>query len=547
MKKEVSAGSSAAQGTQEHLRVLEQERSDLCELFERFYSFQERLAELDESKEESACYEKFLDIVRETLGLPFGRVLGFRKESGAFETTADRTEPGCDRGLETDKLRSWIEWVRPRRRPVLIPLEGKAATACGRSLVLVPISGKGGELAMALLWVPFDEGESSRFILRALEILSRETATAVENIRHYREVRDLQDLLDHIIESIPQAILAVDRQDRILNCNRNWEYLFGLRRIDLVGENYRSVLSPALVGIFSNLMLEAFSGEAVFDQEHTVAGPDGRELVLGVSASLMQGAGGPRGIVFICRDMSLSREVQKLRELDQMKSEFVHTVSHELKTPLTAILGGTEILMEQRDRLDEEQRELVQIVDSGGKRLSALISDLLDVARMETGRMKLDISHFDLTEMVSGMIPGLQGINERCRVRLEIPPDLPRVKADPAKIRQVFENLLSNALKYSPEGGTVTVRAVPSEGRLEVSISDQGIGISEKDLPFIWDKFYRVDSSTTAEIEGTGLGLAIVKHIMEAHGEQIASESKAGEGTTFRFRLPLAHDGTKPV
>ena len=232
-------------------------------------------------------------------------------------------------------------------------------------------------------------------------------------------------------------------------------------------------------------------------------------------------------------------EVQKLRELDRMKSEFVHTVSHELKTPLTAILGGTEVLQTERDSFTPEQLEMLDIIDQGGKRLHALIMDLLDLSRLESGRVGLERSETDLDAVMREAAEGVRHKNPKCSLQLEVAPDLPTTMADGDKLKQVFENLIGNALKYSPKGGEVSARLWQEGDTLRFAVKDHGIGIAAEHIPLLFDKFYRVDSSTTAEIEGTGLGLAIVKHIIELHEGQLTVESAPGKGSTFGFTLPF--------
>jgi signal transduction histidine kinase len=247
----------------------------------------------------------------------------------------------------------------------------------------------------------------------------------------------------------------------------------------------------------------------------------------------------PIGVLFIGRDLALSREVDKLRRLDQLKDEFVHTVSHELKTPLTAILGGTEILMLDLQRLEPDQRELLQIVDEGSRRLRTLIDDLLDLSRLEGGRVELYLSDEQLSQIADQTIHFLAARGPH-RVEREY-RSVPRVRVDRDKIRQVFENLLSNAIKYSPGGGAITIRITQTEGgeAIQVDIADQGIGIARDQQAKVFEKFYRVDASTTAQVEGTGLGLSITQHLVELHGGKIWLDSAPGRGSTFSFTIPL--------
>ena len=256
----------------------------------------------------------------------------------------------------------------------------------------------------------------------------------------------------------------------------------------------------------------------------------------------------------------LVEAVDRLRELDRLKSNFLATVSHELRTPLTSIIGYSEMLSEGiAGAMTGEQTEFVTTIREKGEQLLSLIMNLLDLSKLESGTMRLSRQdtrvELVLGEVVSTLLPTARkkGVTLSC----EATPNLPVLDADPEKLRQVLLNLTENAIKFTPAGGTVklaarTVEVEESDGeesgfilvaptlrRVEVRVSDSGIGIPAAERPRVFDAFYQVDSSSTREYGGTGLGLSIVKRLVEAHGGTIAIEANEPLGTVFVVTLPL--------
>ncbi len=235
----------------------------------------------------------------------------------------------------------------------------------------------------------------------------------------------------------------------------------------------------------------------------------------------------------------IQEQNKRLKELDRMKSEFLSTAAHELRTPLTSILGFSEILLKRK--LDEERRnKFLKIINEESMSLSALINDLLDLSRIESGRgFKITKVPIQIKEVILENVDIFQAQGDKHTFKVNLPDDLVKIEADKDKINQVIENLISNAVKFSPEGGEITVSIKEAKDELKINISDSGIGIPEKDLPHIFEKFYRADNASSEAIGGTGLGLSIVKYIVESHGGRISAESKLGKGSTFSFTLPL--------
>jgi len=241
--------------------------------------------------------------------------------------------------------------------------------------------------------------------------------------------------------------------------------------------------------------------------------------------------------------VSTLHDVTAAREIAVMKNEFVSMVSHELRTPLTSIKGYVDLIVDgEAGEINDIQREFLQIVQENSDRLVSLINDMLDISRIESGRVHLKIEPLEMADVVQGVIDTFRTYADQSNVTLksQVARNLPRVAADRDRVGQVLMNLVSNAIKYSPGGGSVTVAVKRKGDKVHVEVTDTGIGISEENQRQLFTKFFRVDSSLTREIGGTGLGLSIVKSVVELHGGEIWVVSREGEGSTFAFSLCVA-------
>ncbi|MCL4535585.1 MAG: ATP-binding protein [Bacteroidetes bacterium] len=234
-------------------------------------------------------------------------------------------------------------------------------------------------------------------------------------------------------------------------------------------------------------------------------------------------------------------EIEALREVNRLKDELVTTVSHELRTPLTLVLGYAELLTSGNLPLDRVRHAATEVF-RGAEQLRTLVDDLLDISRLQTGRFRLQRANVDLATLVRQVVADLGPSTSQHRLEMDLPPQAPPVYADAGRIRQVLTNLITNAIKYTPGGGIITITLKADRHALTVQVSDHGIGIPKQHVGRVFEPFYRVDTPLHRQVSGTGLGLAICKHIIEAHDGQIWVTSEEGVGSTFGFALP-APDG----
>jgi signal transduction histidine kinase len=232
-------------------------------------------------------------------------------------------------------------------------------------------------------------------------------------------------------------------------------------------------------------------------------------------------------------------DITDLRRADQIRRDFVANVSHELRTPLTAIRGYVEALGEEDVAPDEKQRFL-QIISRHAERMERLVKDLLRLARLEAGQEPLEIAPCDTSALAHAVVADLaRAIEERRQqVEIVIGLDTETVRGDHAKLHDALRNLVANAVTYSPEGTTVRIESARVDGRIAVSVADQGPGIPDEDLSRVFERFYRVDKSRARDPGGTGLGLAIVKHLVGLHGGEVHAENRAEGGAKFTVMLP---------
>jgi signal transduction histidine kinase len=246
----------------------------------------------------------------------------------------------------------------------------------------------------------------------------------------------------------------------------------------------------------------------------------------------------------------LRRFNQELTHLDQLKSDFMATMSHELRTPLTSIIGYSDMLISGiTGDLNEKQQTFVESILRSGESLLNLINDVLDLTKIESGRLELNREPVDLRAALLSVLPVIKprAADKHIKISTFLPTDLPPVDADPGKLNQILLNLLTNGIKYSHENGSVSVEARPSDGMVEIWVNDTGIGIAKEDQEKVFQRFTQIDSSATRSQGGTGLGLAITKELVELHDGAIRLQSKLGKGSSFVFTMPISRRQADPL
>jgi len=351
------------------------------------------------------------------------------------------------------------------------------------------------------------------------------------------KVRDLEEeqaKARAILESMVEGVVAVDGHDHIVVMNEGARTIFALGAARAEGKSFLEVIRNVdLYRIFRESRVG--TPAAVVGRQLRLSTPV--ERVLEVHAAPLRLAGDEVGAVMVLHD------VTELRRLERVRTEFVANVSHELRTPLTAIHGYLETLLGGALEEPEHARKFLEIAFRHTERLGRLVSDLTDLSNIELGKVSLRLEATPLDEVVDSVLTMIRprAAGGEVALSVDLPADLPPVRADRDRLAQILINLVDNGVKYTPAGGRVAVSARRvGPALVEVGVTDTGVGIPPADLPRVTERFYRVDRARSRELGGTGLGLAIVKHLVLAHGGELAIESQPGRGTVVRFSLPAA-------
>ena len=382
--------------------------------------------------------------------------------------------------------------------------------------------------------------EFSRADLRLINSFAQQAAVAIENARLYSVAQKQRQYFESVVVNSPVAIVTLDLEQNIAACNPAFEKLFGWSQEEIVGRNLDELITD-----------EAMRAEAIHNTQAAEHKPfhhlskrlrkDGSWVEVEVLAVPVRVNDEKLGLVALYHDITeLLRARREAEAADRAKSQFLANMSHELRTPLNAIIGYSEMMQEEaQDAGHDAYLPDLQKIYSSGKHLLGLINDILDLSKIEAGRMELYLETFELVPMLeevgTTILPLIQR-NEN-RLHMDVPADIGLARLDQVKVRQILFNLLSNASKFT-QGGVVTLAARRVADQLVFRVSDTGIGMTEEQTARLFSPFMQADASTTKKYGGTGLGLAITRHFCELLGGTVELQSAPGEGTTFTVTLP---------
>jgi len=372
--------------------------------------------------------------------------------------------------------------------------------------------------------------------LEFVSILGGEAAIAIENAGLYREAIEEKRKTETVLEGTFDGLIVIDKEMQITSFNPGAEAITGHVASQVLGRRLTEVFGMEVCGTGSPLSMAMEAGQRLSPVETTISGSMGVRDVLEGVAPLHDARGEVFGYLISFADIT------RLKEVDRLKSSIVANVSHELRAPLASIKAYTELLL---DELEGEDRDLRQrfltVIDRETDRLTGLIGDLLDLSRLEAGRFEMKKEPLLMGGIVADILGlfDIQAQERKISLHADIPPDLPPILADRELVTMLIKNLVGNAIKFSHDGGRVDVVARREEAKLILSVIDQGVGVPPDDLPHIFEKFYRVWSTTESGVEGVGLGLVLAKEAAEAHGGKIEVESELGVGSRFIVTLPI--------
>ena len=421
-----------------------------------------------------------------------------------------------------------------------------------RGIIAVPLSSGDEPLGVLGLFTHRQPIQSLTEILNTVEAIGRQAGVAIENallfqqVNNYAqnlaeqveqrtaEIRTQKEQTEAILAAAGDAIIITDSNAVIEYVNPAFTALTGYYPDEVIGKNPSLLQSGQTPQKTYTEMRQTIFGGRTWRGEMKNKCKDGRVYDAELTISPIFDSHGN-----VSKFVGIQRDITKLRELDRMKTEFLGTAAHELRSPLTTLQGYAELLMVRSDFSPEEVRRFVGYIHEQALHLANLVSDLLDVSKIEAGAaFPIKPVEMNPREIFVQTVDDWHLRTKHHNIQLIEPDDWPQLKIDKARLTQTLNNLLSNAIKYSPNGGDVIVTVQHTPTSLLVSVTDHGIGMSTDEQQHVFEKFWRADASSTA-IEGTGLGMVIVKHIIESHGGKIWLMSQKGKGTTIKFTLPV--------
>jgi len=407
-----------------------------------------------------------------------------------------------------------------------------AAWLLARSLTgpLALLTAAAGRIAGGSYDRPLDvrSGDEIGLLARAFDTMRQRVAAATTRLR------DERDVLDAVLESAGDGVLMADRSGKPVVENRRWAELLGgqglaaaaeLRRLEGSHQQKFAQAALAWLGDPEQMVAAEFERtEPTYQRLRCYTAP-----VRHVDRTTL-------GRLFVMRDITRESEAERMR------SAFVATVSHELRSPLTAIAGYTDTLLNAGPWDADTEREFLEIVARSAGKLAGLVDNLLDAAKVEAGVLRLEREPVRVERIAEQVIGQRRALLPDHTLGAHIEPGLPLASADPMRVEQILANLVDNAIKYSPNGGPIAVRISRANGHLTVGVSDRGLGVTAEQAERLFERFYRVDNSLHRTTRGVGLGLFICRSLVEAHGGRIWVESQPGQGSTFWFTLPVLAD-----
>ncbi len=401
------------------------------------------------------------------------------------------------------------------------------------------------------------EDAFSQYDIRLLYTIANQASVAIDRLRAV--VAAEKSKMETMVESMSDGVIMMDNKGDVVVVNPAAQNMLEVASID-----QPKIIEELELAQFLEMKLDGTGTSHLAEDEEQIKEiviTEPEKTILQASISPVKGVDGQKlGIVTVLRD------VTREKEIDRMKSDFISIVSHELRAPLANIKNAVSII-ELAGEVNEDQREFLSIAMEDIDRLSRLINELLDISRIDSGKMELNFEPISIDSVVAASIASLERRADEKTIEIinKIPDDLPHLSADKDRLTQVFTILLDNAMKFTDEGGKITVEAkyipggqvsapttdteksLASLEAMEISVSDTGIGIAPKDLDKIFNRFQQLSSASTRKEGGTGLGLAIAKEIIGKHHGEIWVESQVGKGSTFTFVLPMTPNGKEDV
>lgn len=519
--------------------------------FRRMDAFREAAARLALEESPDQALQNLVEVARGLIGAAVGSVIIWDKE-GATERVVssglDDEEAG-DAPLNVLSLSDVVGLVR-----YALVQEGKKSLRVGDGPLTDADTGRDQPLVRSLLAVPFEckDGRPGAFILlekrgsprfsvedeRLLNLFAVFAAVLLDNIALYGAVDRERSMLNSIQTSMAEGLIVLDPQGGVVFCNRAAKDFFCAGAAQPEGKRFRHLMTRRLKTFESpdpvRELIKYIEGPVDEPERFDLAISKPKRMDLTATVFPIEATATERLVGILVRDVTDERELHRRRDT------FVSVASHELRTPMTTIMGFTELLMSGRANAEQQKSWLGHVFDDS-RRVVSIVDDLLNVSRIESGRLSLALDPVDVGAVLESVAEGLRNGSPDHDIRCVAPDTLPALQGDRDKLAQVLVNLVSNAIKYSPGGGDVVVSAQfrRKERQIVLSVSDQGVGIAQEDQDRLFATFERIYRPETVDVRGSGLGLYIVKGLVELMGGAVWLNSEVNVGSTFYAALPV--------
>lgn len=557
-----------AQRTEELAHTLQ----DLTEERDRVEILYQITRELSSSFDLDRVLNFALGLLNRAIGISLGSILLLDPETGYLMY---RAAIGRDVPLPRDGLRTTYKIgqglagrVMEHRASRLIPdlLDDADWISAGqeddrRSAIVVPLNTGDDVLGALMLFHP-DPGYFTEDQLKLVSAAGAQIATAVNNAELYRLITDQTNRLrgmyqqqaaeaaknEAILKGIADGVLVLDANRNLVLVNPKAAEILNIdvpivqnQPLSQILELVNAPEALELTRLLYDNILKALSKIEAGERSVEFRIDASQQSIMAALTPVTLNVADSPSIVAVLRDISKEAEIERL------KNEFISTVSHELRTPMTSIKGYTDLLLSGNDKigqLNPMQQRFVKVIQSNSNRLTDLVNDILEISRIETGRIKLEFAALNVIQLIKEVAQTFEGqiVQKAMHLSLKLPDCLPDVWADKARLTQILVNLIGNAWQYTPEGGSINVYAEVVGEFVQVDIEDTGIGIVEKDIEYVFDRFFRSERTEVQVVDGTGLGLSITKSFVEMLNGQIWLKSELDVGSTFSFTVPLAQN-----
>ncbi|RME74851.1 MAG: PAS domain S-box protein, partial [Chloroflexi bacterium] len=428
-----------------------------------------------------------------------------------------------------------------------LALASRAAGVPLRQVVMLPLE-IGDEIIGHIFIFRARGAAFSQNDRQVLSAFANQAAIAVHNAKLYQQVSRERERLDAIIENSGDGVMMLNPYRIIQTWNRALANLTGISPDEAIGRPCYEVLNLHTSQGVSVCHTACPLINPPADQRLYVEGihhrADGVKITLADNYALQYDDEG-----HLAQVIANVRDITHLKEAEELKQTLLSVISHELKTPVSIIKGYAGTLAREDANWDRETlAEGLAVIEEEADRLDRLITNLLEASRLQAGGLKLKLSYVNVVDLSRQAVENLQATTDKHTIELDFPPNFPPIRADYERLREVLTNLIGNAIKYSPDGGTIRVGGRLAENdRIRIFVSDEGIGIPPGEQERIFDRFHRVDNRLARQTPGTGLGLYLVRAVVEAHGGRVWVESTPGKGSTFWVELPIGDTGDEAL